>query len=141
MSDTARYLLDTNVLSDLVRNPGGTIARHIAGVGEKSIATSVIVAAELRYGGQKSGSQRLVERIDLILSAISVLPFETPADRHYAKVRDHLERQDTPIGPNDLLMAAHALALDLTVITGNEREFPRVPSPRVENWLNESQRK
>ncbi len=136
MSETARYLLDTNILSDLIRNPGGTIAKHTAAVGEKSIATSIIVAAELRYGAQKSGSQKLAERIDLILSAISVLPFETPADRHYAKIRNHLARQGTPIGPNDLLIAAHALALGLTVVTGNEREFARVPSLKVENWLN-----
>lgn len=137
MSETTRYLLDTNILSDLIRRPGGTIAEHSAAVGEKSIATSVIVAAELRYGAQKSGSQKLAERIDLILSAISVLPFETPADRHYAKIRDHLAHQGTPIGPNDLLIAAHALALDLTLVTGNEREFARVPSLKVENWLNE----
>ena len=137
MSDPARYLLDTNVLSDLIRHPGGTIAKHIATVGEKSVSTSVIVAAELRFGAEKSGSQKLSERIDLILSAISVLPFETPADRHYAKIRQHLARQGTPIGPNDLLIAAHALALDLTVVTGNELQFARVPSLRVENWLGD----
>ena len=135
MSNSARYLLDTNVLSDLIRHPAGTVAEHIAAEGEKSVSTSVIVAAELRYGAAKSGSQRLSERIDLILSAIAVLPVETPADRHYAKIRQHLARRGTPIGPNDLLIAAHALALDLTVVTANEREFARVPGLRVENWL------
>ena len=135
MSDTARFLLDTNVLSDLIRHPGGTVAKHIATVGEKSVSTSVIVAAELRFGAAKSGSKTLSERIDLILSASIVLPFEPPADRHYARIRQHLARQGTPIGPNALLIAAHALALDLTVVTGNEREFARVPGLRVENWL------
>ena len=138
MSGSARYLLDTNVLSDLIRHPAGTVAKHIAAVGEKAVSTSVIVAAELRFGAAKSGSKKLSERIDLILSATIVLPFEAPADRHYAKTRQHLARRGTPIGPNALLIAAHALALDLTVVTGNEREFARVPGLRVENWLADS---
>jgi tRNA(fMet)-specific endonuclease VapC len=137
VSETTRYLLDTNVISDLIRRPGGTIAQRIAAVGETTVATSIVVAAELRYGAQKSGSQELAERIDLVLSALSVLPVETPADRNYAKIRQHLARRGTPIGPNDLLIAAHALTLDLTVVTGNEREFARVPGLKVENWLAE----
>jgi tRNA(fMet)-specific endonuclease VapC len=137
VSEATRYLLDTNVLSDLIRRPRGAIAQRIAAVGETTVATSIIVAAELRYGAQKSGSQELAERINLVLSALSVLPVETPADRHYAKILQHLTRRGTPIGPNDLLIAAHALTLDLTVVTGNEREFARVPGLKVENWLAE----
>ena len=78
---------------------------------------------------------KLAERIDLILSALEILPLETPADRQYASLRHHLTRQATPIGPNDLLIAAHALANDLTVITANVGEFSRVPGLKVENWL------
>lgn len=131
-----RYLLDTNILSDLVRNPQGLVAARIATVGENSICTSIVVAAELRYGAEKSGSKALFERVDLLLSALEILPLEVPADRHYGAIRQHLTRQGTPIGPNDLLIAAQALATDLTLITANTREFARVPSLRVENWLS-----
>lgn len=132
-----RYLLDTNILSDLVRRPQGPAARCIAEIGEASICTSIIVAAELRYGAEKSGSKPLCERVDLLLSALEILPLEVPADRVYGAIRHHLTRQGTPIGPNDLLIAAQALAADLTLITANTREFTRVPSLRVENWLSQ----
>jgi tRNA(fMet)-specific endonuclease VapC len=130
-----RYLLDTNILSDLIPHPQGPVAERIADVGERAISTSIIVAAELRSGARKSGSQNLADRVDLILSALDVLPLESPADRHYATIRQHLAQQGTPIGPNDLLIAAHALALDLAVVTANVREFSRVPGLMVENWL------
>ncbi|WP_250148101.1 type II toxin-antitoxin system VapC family toxin [Halomonas jincaotanensis] len=97
--------------------------------------TSIIVAAELRYGAIKSNSAKLAERIDLILSALEILPLEPPADHQYASLRHHLRRQGSPIGPNDLLIASQALTNDLTVITANVREFSRVPGLKVENWL------
>lgn len=130
-----RYLLDTNIISDLVRRPGGTVATRIADVGEDSICTSIVVGAELRYGAAKSRSKQLSERVGLLLSALEILPLEPPADQRYAEIRHYLARRGTPIGPNDLLIAAHALAADLTLITANTREFERVPSLRVENWL------
>lgn len=129
------YLLDTNIVSDLVRNPVGTVYAHIAEVGENSICTSLIVASELRFGATKSGSAQLQRRVEHILALIPVLSLETPVDRYYAKIRTGLERQGTPIGPNDLLIAAHALALDLTLVTANVREFGRVSDLRVVNWL------
>lgn len=137
MSQTPTYLLDTNILSDLVRNPQGEIAEHIADVGEDAVCTSIVVAAELRYGAVKAGSKRLSERIDLLLSALEILPLDLPADREYATLRDHLARQGTPIGPNDLLIAAHALAMDLAVVTANTREFSRIEGLKVENWLED----
>ena len=135
MSASLAYLLDTNILSDLVRNPQGVVAAQITKAGEDTVCTSIIVAAELRYGAIKSHSAKLAERIDLILSALEILPLETPADHQYASLRHHLTRHGTPIGPNDLLIAAHALATDLTVITANAGEFSRVPGLKVENWL------
>ena len=132
-----RYLLDTNSLSDLIRNPQGPVAQRISSAGESTVCTSIIVAAELRFGAKKSGSSKLAERVNLILSALSILPLEAPADRHYGEVRHQLARQGKPIGPNDLLIAAQALALDLTVVTANVQEFSRVPSLGVENWLPE----
>lgn len=138
MSGSVSYLLDTNILSDLVRHPKGVVATHISKAGEDTVCTSVIVAAELRYGALKSTSSSLAERIDLILSALDILPLEMPADREYAALRHHLTRQGTLIGANDLLISAHALALDLTVVTANVREFLRVPGLKVENWLEDS---
>jgi len=135
VSASLTYLLDTNILSDLVRNPQGEVAAQITKNGEDSVCTSIVVAAELRYGASKSNSAKLAERIDLILSALEILPLETPADRQYAAIRHHLTRQGTPIGPNDLLIAAHALANNLTVVTASVREFSRVPGLEVENWL------
>ena len=135
MSASLAYLLDTNILSDLVRNPQGMIAAQITKAGEDTICTSVIVAAELRYGATKSNSAKLAERVDLILSALEILPLETPADHQYAALRHHLTRQGTLIGPNDLLIAAHALSGGLTVVTANVGEFSRVPGLKVENWL------
>ena len=129
-----RYLLDTNVISELMRSPQGQVAGRIAEVGEDSICTSIVVAAELRYGAAKSGSKQVSERVGLLLSALEILPLEPPADERYADVRHHLATRGTPIAPNDLLIAAHALATDLTLVTANMREFARVPSLRVENW-------
>lgn len=130
-----RYLLDTNMVAELIRHPQGQVAGRISSMGEDAVCTSIVVAGELRYGVKKAGSPRLAERVDLVLSALEVLPLDRPADRHYGEIRQRLTRQGTPIGANDLLIAAHALALDLTVVTANEREFARVPGVRVENWL------
>lgn len=132
-----RYLLDTNIISDLVRRPRGQVASRIAEVGEDSIGTSIVVAVEFRYGAEKSGSKQLTERIDLLLSALEILPLERPADRRYGELRHHLTRRGIPIGPNDLLIAAHALAADLTLVRANTREIKRAPPLRVENWLLE----
>ena len=136
MSQLYRYLLDTNILSDLMQNPQGEVAKKIAHVGDDTICTSIIVAAELEFGGQKKGSEALEERISIILSSIDVLDLEKPVEKKYGEVRAHLEEQGSPIGANDLLIAAQALSLGLCVVTRNVREFERVPALRVENWLN-----
>ena len=135
MTKSFHYLLDTNILSDLVRQPQGVIARRIAEAGEETICTSIIVAAELRFGAEKSGSNKLGDQVDLILSAIEILPLESPADREYGKLRHYLARNGTPIGPNDMLIAAQALCAGLIVVTANTGEFWRVPGLIVENWL------
>jgi len=132
-----RFLLNTNILSDLVRQPQGVIAAQIAAVGEHSICTSIIVAGELRFGAAKSGSEKLAQRVHQILSAIDVLALEPPADGHYGDIRHHLTRIGTPIGPNDLLIAAHARSLGLTLVTANTQEFCRVPDLSVINWLDD----
>jgi tRNA(fMet)-specific endonuclease VapC len=132
---TYQYLLDTNIISDLVKHPTGAIAKRIAEVGEASICSSIIVACELYFGAEKSGSLRLKQQLDKILELIDVLPFESTVEVHYAQVRTYLEREGKPIGANDLLIAAHGLVLNLTIVTANVREFSRVPNLIVENWL------
>ncbi|MCF7985830.1 MAG: type II toxin-antitoxin system VapC family toxin [Thiohalocapsa sp.] len=129
------YLLDTNILSDLIRQPAGRVRDRIAECGEDSICTSIVVASELRFGAAKKGSGRLTAQMEAVLGAISVLPLEEPTDRHYAEIRAALEQAGTPIGANDLLIAAHARALGRTLVTANAREFRRVSGLIVENWL------
>ena len=133
-----RYLLDTNVVSDLVRNPQGRVAERIRKIGEAQVCTSIIVAAELRYGAAKEGSSRLNSQLDAVLAALEVLPFEKPADAHYGSLRMLLERVGKPIDANDLLIAAQALALGHTIVTDNERAFTRVRGLRLENWLRKN---
>ena len=130
-----RYLLDTNVVSDLVRNPQGRVAEHIRRVGEAQVCTSIIVAAELRYGATKRGSPRLAAQLEAVLGALEVLPFEAPADTAYGLLRARLEQFGRPIGGNDLLIAAQAIALGHTVVTDNEGEFARIDEIACENWL------
>jgi tRNA(fMet)-specific endonuclease VapC len=130
-----KYLLDTNALSDCIRNPQGKVSQRITVVGESNTCTSIIVAAELRFGAIKSGSASLTQRIDALLFAIPVLNIESPTDLHYADIRHFLSKAGTPIGPNDLWIAAHARALGMVVVSANEREFKRVPGLLCEDWL------
>lgn len=129
------YLLDTNIITDLIRDPDGSVARHIEQIGAKEIFTSIIVASELRYGCAKKGSPTLLARVKGILETIPVLQLDIPADAKYGRIRAELEAAGQPVGMNDLLIAAQALALDLTVVTDNTREFSRIRGLPLENWL------
>ncbi len=134
-----KFLLDTNIISDLVRNPQGLVAERIVQEGESSICSSIIVASELRFGAmkkfQQTGSRLLMELLELILSAIDILSFETPAEYHYAEIRVFLEQKGIPIGANDLLIATHARANALVMVSANFSEFSCVPELMVDNWL------
>ena len=129
------YLLDTNIISDVIRNPDGHVARHIDQAGPKEIFTSIIVAAELRYGCVKKGSPKLLAKVQSILEIIPVLPLDISADSEYGHIRADLESAGLPIDRNDLLIAAHARALGLTLVTDNMNEFSRIQGLNVENWL------
>jgi len=132
-----RYLLDTNIVSTLARNPHGRVADRIKTIGERNICTSIIVAAELRYGTTKKASPRLSSQVEAVLDAIDTLPLESPADEIYGSIRTQLEFAGTPIGGNDLLIAAQAIAQDHTLVTDNDKEFSRIDGLRVENWLRD----
>jgi tRNA(fMet)-specific endonuclease VapC len=129
------FLLDTTVISDLLRHPEGAAAMAVDRVGEANVFTSIIVAAELRFGVAKRGSRRLAALVDGVLERIGITGLTAPADRLYAELRHHLQRRGTPIGSNDLLIAAHSLAMGSVLVTDNVREFSRVPGLTIENWL------
>ena len=129
------YLLDTKVPSEVIRNPNGPAARRIRQARPRTLFTSVIVAAELRYGCAKKGAPRLLAKVEALLELIPVLPLDVPADVEHGALRALLEAAGEPIGMNDLLIAAHAKACGLILVTGNTREFGRIPGLKVENWV------
>ena len=129
-------MLDTNIVSNLIRHPAGPAADR-AKAAESDIRLSAIVAAELIYGCIKKGSSQLTAKVQAFLSEVPVLPFDRPADQAYGQIRAELEKAGQSIGANDLLIAAHAVALGATLVTANNREFDRVRGLRVVNWLVE----
>lgn len=129
------WMLDTNTLSDLIRNPRGMLVQRLSATDPDALCTSIVVACELRFGARRKGSQVLTQRVEQLLDTLTVLPLDGPADEHYADIRAELERAGTPIGSHDLFIAAHARSRDMTLITHNMREFTRVPGLRVEDWL------
>ena len=128
-------MLDTNIVSDLLRHPDGSAAQRIADVGPDAICVSIITAAELRYGCAKKGSAKLLAHVEAILESVQVLAFDVPSDVEYGGIRAELEAAGKPIGPNDLLIAAHAYAVGAVLVTDNTGEFSRVRGLRVENWI------
>lgn len=128
-----QYMLDTNIVSELIRNPAGRAAQRARAAAD-SVCVSVIVAAELRYGCVRKGSPRLWRRVEAFLAEVPVLPFDVPADSAYGGIRAELEAAGRPIGSNDLLIAAHAWSLAATVVTANVGAFGRISGLKVENW-------
>jgi tRNA(fMet)-specific endonuclease VapC len=133
-----KFLLDTNIVSRLVRRPDEKdLLDRISEVGESRVCTSIVVAAELRYGAEKKKSPRLSAQLHAVLRAMEIVPFEVPADITYGQIRARLEYLRTPIGANDLLIAAQVITLGYTLVTDNEREFGRVAGLKCENWLRD----
>ena len=132
---TTRFLLDTNVLSQLIRDPRGPVATRLATAGDAQVFTSVVVASELRFGASKKGSTVLTDRVNQLLASIEVAPLEVGVDRIYADIRNALESTGQLIGANDLFIAAHALEQEATLVTDNVAEFQRVPGLQIENWV------
>jgi tRNA(fMet)-specific endonuclease VapC len=134
------WMLDTNILSHAIRYPRGPLAVRIQQLSAQTggaLCTSLVVACELSFGAEKVGSINLVSKIETMLQFVPSKKIDHDVVQHYATIRTHLEKAGTPFGPNDTLIAAHALALDCTLVTDNETEFRRVPGLRVENWLTE----
>jgi len=129
-----KYLLDTNVISEAIRNPGAQVDHRLRRVIDKEIGTSIVVSAELRFGLKRNPGFRHRELLEMFLSVLEIWPIDAPVDEFYADVR-HALRQGRNIGPSDLWIAAHALSLDAVLVTANEGEFSRVPGLKIENWL------
>ena len=133
-------LLDTNIISELMRHPVGKVAAQLQRLAQEQpdgkICTSAVVDCELQFGVARKGSVRLADAYGRAMSVIEIRDLPASAAPIYADIRAHLERLGKPIGANDLLIAAHALALEATLVTDNEDEFRRVPGLSVENWLN-----
>jgi len=133
-----RWLLDTNILSRVIKYPHELLGQRLRDLFDQqpgALVTSMVVECELMFGAARVQSTVLPKKITDLLLFIPVLALEQNVVQHYATIRTHLEKAGTPIGPNDTLIAAHALALDCTLVTDNEAEFLRVPGLRVENWL------
>jgi len=133
-----RYLLDTNICIYIAnQKPAGVLAR-LEGLKPGDVGMSIITYLELVYGAWKSQRRETnLQRIQNLERIIPVLPLDTKAARHYGQMRAELQRKGAPIGAYDLLIAAHALSLGLTLVTNNAREFRRVPQLIVENWAEE----
>lgn len=130
-----RYLLDTDIcIYVLNKRPPEVLSQFLAHE-DDGIAVSVITASELLFGVRKSSSTKNLAALEAFLASLNVLDFDLAAARRYGELRAHLEKKGTPIGSMDMQIAAHALALDLTMVTNNGREFKRVPGLRVENWV------
>ncbi len=138
MSETRIYLLDTNIISDMMREPAGRATQKFAAVAAldltQGMVTSTVVLCELQFGLQRRPNRRLSAALDRILTGVNVLPLDIDVVPNYAQLRAVLEQSGTPIDPNDTLIAAHALALGATLVTA-DAEFARVPGLSVENWL------
>jgi tRNA(fMet)-specific endonuclease VapC len=130
------FFLDADVFSAIARQTSASAERRFAELPSGSVALSVITCAEIAFGMEKRRvGTALATRIARLQQILPLVALHAGVVSHYARTRTHLERQGTPIGTNDLWLSSHALSEDLTVVTGNTREFARVPGLRVENWL------
>ena len=128
------YLLDSNVCIDLMRGIPGVVSAFRQ-VSPDDCALSTIALFELRAGAEKSANpERERGRVDLLASTLNVIPWDAAAARQAAEIRFHLERRGEKIGAYDTLIAGHAIALGLTLVTDNTSEFARVEGLAVENW-------
>ena len=130
-----RYLLDTNVCIDYLTGRYPAVASRIKRCSPDDLRVSAVVAAELRYGADKSRDPRANHsRIDVLLGEVSALSFDLLAASSYGALRASLERRGKPIGAHDMLIAAQALSVGLVLVTDNVREFGRIGGLKVENW-------
>ncbi len=129
-----RYLLDTNIVSFHIRRSSDALQRRLRRTRAEAVAISVVTEMELRYGLARNPKLRIAPLVEAFLAGIAIMPMTSDTAVHYAMVRAGLEAKGTPIGPLDLMIAAHALALRATLITSNLEEFRRVPRLKCVDW-------
>ena len=130
-----KLMLDTNVCIYLIREHPASVLERFAAHPVGDIGMSVVTLAELEYGVAKSSRPaRNREALEQFVSPLEVAPFDRAATEAYGRLRATLEKKGRPIGSMDLLIAAHAMSLDVRLITHNVREFGRVPGLHVEDW-------
>jgi tRNA(fMet)-specific endonuclease VapC len=134
-----QFLLDTNICVELIRAKSLEVQRRFRRHPVETIALSSITLAELQFGVvQSQQPTRAAAALMKFLTPIVIVNFDHVAATAYGELRSSLESAGTPIGPLDTLIAAQALAHDLTLVTNNEREFRRAPGLRIENWIKAS---
>lgn len=129
-----RYMLDTNICIYAIKHKPASVVAALRAHTGAGIGVSSITVAELFFGVEKSGSARNREALRHFLEPLEIADFDATAAEVYGRVRQQLERAGTPIGPLDTQIAAHALGLEVILVTNNQREFERVAGLRVENW-------
>lgn len=136
-----KYLLDTNIVSYFLRGQFANLEQRILNTEYDQVCISVITAGELAYGFARTNPSRrlanLQAKLGALLQALPTRPLPAGVAAHYGRTRSALEKNGTPIGGNDLWLAAHALAENLVLVTNNTREFERVPGLTVENWCDQ----
>ena len=130
-----KYMLDTNIVAYIRNQRPETVLKHFAQIQPEDVCISVITMAELEYGVYRSSKpEKNRNGLLMLLSHISIIPFDVRAAQEYGRIRNDLTQKGALIGANDLLIAAHACSLSLTLITNNVREFERVDGLKIENW-------
>jgi tRNA(fMet)-specific endonuclease VapC len=132
-----RYMLDTDICIYTINERPATVLRAFRAHEAAGLGISSVTAAELYFGVARTGSQRNLTALRRFLDTLEVAPFDAAAAQVCGPMRAWLASQGTPIGPYDTLIAAHAQALGVTLVSNNTREFERVPGLRVENWAVE----
>lgn len=131
---TGRYLLDTNIASYIIKGNIPAVRRRLVRVPMAQVAISTVTEGELRYGvARRVGATRLETIVEEFLLRVTILPWDTEAARHYGQLRASLEREGTPIGSLDLMIAAHALAAGLILVT-NDQAFTRIKRLKIQDW-------
>lgn len=131
-----RYLLDTNICIYIAKQKPLSVLQRFEQLDVGAVAMSMVTYGELLFGAEKSQhSKQSMEKLEELAMLIPPLPLSIEVGKHYAHIRLGLEKQGTPIGNNDLWIAAHALSLNTTLVTNNLKEFVRVEKLNVENWI------
>ena len=128
-------LLDTNICIYIINQKPPKVLDRFKEFSAGEIGISSVVAAELAFGVEKTGSIRNKQALELFMAPLTIAPFDAGCVWFYATLRSQLEKMGQAIGSLDAMIAAQALALDLPLVTNNQKEFSRVPNLKLENWV------